>query len=89
LLQGCGFQGGLLSPLTADSPSMVSLPPCSIAYIPKEESEPYPDASSALTVPVYVAASREEYVCEVRVPCKGQLDRWVLSGAALFLSDYK
>ena len=89
LLQGCGFQGGLLSPLAPDAPSMVSLPSCQLAYIPKDQSEPYPDAASALTVPVYVSSTREEYVCEVRVPCKGQLDRWILAGVALFLCDFK
>jgi hypothetical protein len=88
LLQGCGFQNGLLSPLSPDSPSMVQLPPCTLAYIPKEEGEPYPDPG-ALAVPVYVATTREEFVCEIRVPCKGQADRWILSGVALFLSDYK
>ena len=89
MLQGCGFTGGVLSPLAPDSPSMVALPPVFLAYIPKEEGDPYPDASSALPVPVYVAASREEYVCEIRVPCKGQLDRWILSGAALLLTEFK
>lgn len=88
MLQGCGFQGGVLSPLSGDSPSLVHLPPASLAYIPKEEGEPYPGAQDALPVPVYVATSREEYVCEIRVPCKGQLDRWILAGAALCLNAF-
>ena len=89
LLQGCGFAGGVLSPLAPDSPSLVSLPPVIVAYVPKEHVEPYPEAQAALAVPVYVAATREEYVCELRAPCKGQLDRWILSGAALFLNEFK
>jgi dynein heavy chain 2 len=89
LLQGAGFQGGVLSPLAPDSPSLVRLPSCQVAYVPKEDGfEAYPDPQSALAVPVYVAVSREEYVCELRVPCKGQLDRWVLAGTALFLNSF-
>lgn len=89
MLQGASFQGGVLAPLAPDSPSLVQLPPVLVCYIPKADGEPYPDANAALAVPVYVAASREEFVCEVRVPCKGQLDRWVLQGAALFLNAFK
>lgn len=89
LLQGCGFQGGVLSPLSGDSPSLQPLPPCQLAFIPKEAPEPYPDSNAALALPVYVAPSREEFVCEMRVPCKGQNDRWVLAGAAIMLNEFK
>lgn len=89
MLQGCGFGNNLLTALTADSPSLSVLPPCTFAYIDQEDKEPYPDEDSALAVPVYFAPSREEFICEVRVPCKGSRDDWILSGTAIFLTDLK
>jgi len=89
LLQGCGFSGGLLCPLQPDAPSLLPLPNCSLYYIPMDESDPYGDPSSSLSVPVYVAPTREEFVCEIRMPCKGQQERWILSGVAVCLNDYK
>ena len=89
LLQGCGFAGDVLSPLQADSPSVIALPDAYFCYIGKQEMEPYPDAQGGLAVPLYYSANREQLVCEVRMPCKGQLDRWVLTGAALFITQVK
>ena len=89
LLQGCGFGGDVLSPLQSDSPSVVSLPEAFFCYIGKQEMEPYPDAQGGLAVPLYYSVNREQLVCEVRMPCKGQLDRWVLTGAALFITQVK
>ena len=89
LLQGCGFAADVLSPLQSDSPSVISLPDAYFCYIGKQEMEPYPDAQGGLAVPLYYSVNREQLVCEVRMPCKGQLDRWVLTGAALFITQVK
>ena len=89
LLQGCGFTGELLSPLAADSPSLLTLPECWVCYIGKADAEPYGDGQNALALPLYFSPTREQLVCELRVPCKGQLDRWILTGAALFITEVK
>jgi dynein heavy chain 2 len=89
LLQGCGFEQGNLSPLKADSPGFLTLPLIYAAYIPNNDAEPYPEANTALSIPLYYNPTREEFITEFRLPCKGQLDRWILTGVALFLTDFK
>lgn len=89
LIQGCGFSANMLSPLTADSPSVSRLPAVTIAFIPKEETDPYP-AERSLSLPVYLSLSREEMVCELKLPCRpDEQTRWILSGAAIFLTEAK
>ena len=89
LLQGCGFTGELLSPLSADSPSLLTLPDCFFAYIATGDAEPYAaeGGSASLALPMYFSPNREQLICEVKVPCKGQTDRWILTGAALFITQ--
>lgn len=87
-LQGCSFAGNQLGSLSANSPILCSMPPCTFAFIKNDDPEPYP-GDQALAVPVYASASREEFVCEVRVPCSGSLQAWILTGVAIFLSDVK
>ena len=89
MLQGCGFAGEVLSPLVVESPSLLQLPECWFGYIGKGEAEPYGEGQNALALPLYFSPSREQLVCEVKVPCKGQLDRWILTGAALFITQIK
>jgi hypothetical protein len=61
---------------------------CTIAYVHKDEQEPY-KRGACLETPVYIAPSREEFVAELKVPATGTIDRWVLTGAAIFLNDFK
>jgi hypothetical protein len=50
------------------------------------DPEPYPDG---LATPLYFSTTREEFICEIRLPAKPPLENWILSGAALFLTDVK
>jgi len=65
----------------------MTLPPCIFTYVPKNDAEPYADPNTSLSVPVYFSTSREELICEIRLPTKGQVDRWILSGTAVFLTE--
>ena len=89
MLQGCGFAGEVLSPLVVESPSVLVLPECWFCYVGKGEAEPYGEGQNALALPLYFSPTREQLVCEVKVPCKGQLDRWILTGAALLITQVK
>ncbi len=89
LLQGSGFADGGLASLPADAPSLCGLPPCVLAFITNEDPEPHGDPNSSISVPVYYSITREDLVCSIRVPCKGDSSEWILSGSALFLSHSK
>lgn len=88
LLQGAMFDNSCLQHLKEDSPTVSSLPPLYIAYVTKDDAEPYKDA---LAVPVYNQLSREEFVCEIRVPTRSaeDSDKFILTGCAIFLASTK
>jgi len=87
MIQCCGFQKDLLSPLAPDAPSMSPITPCIFAYIGKNEKDPYHGDDDSLAVPVYFSPNREDFICELKMPCRGGRTEWILSGAALFLTD--
>merc|ERR1711976_51170 len=76
LLQGCTFEGNQLSRLRQDSGLFLPLPDVTLAYIPEDHPEPY--NRNALAIPVYVGASREEFVAEIKMPCSGDTESWIL-----------
>jgi len=84
-LSGCGYVDGSLTSLSADSPAWSFIPPVIIAYVDKNENPPTP-AKNTLAVPLYFTSSREEYITELEMPCKGNRNACVLTGVGLCLS---
>lgn len=88
MIQGCSFNGKELAFSSASSSSVQPIPHCTLAFIGPNDNEPY--GQRGLSVPVYVATTREEYVCDVKVPCgERDKDSWILGGVALLLNDFK
>ncbi|XP_039269307.2 cytoplasmic dynein 2 heavy chain 1-like [Styela clava] len=85
-LEGCTFDGNRLSENQRDSPTVSSIPPCHVAWIPKQSPAPYPE-SDVISLPVYTSSTRESIVTCLDVPCGGNTTTWVQSGAALFLKQ--
>jgi len=85
MLSGCSYADGTLGNLNADSPAWSPIPPVIIAYVDNNENPPYPE-KNALAVPLYFTSSREEYITELNMPCKGNRNVCVLTGVALCLS---
>eukprot|EP00899_Mesostigma_viride_P029629 jgi/Mesvir1/9851/Mv22388-RA.1 len=84
VMQGAQFDGARLSELSSDSPSTSEVPACIVMWIQKKEQFPY--EGGYLSVPLYVTFSRRRLLTEVQLPCAEDTERWVLNGAALFLS---
>ena len=86
LLQGanCAPPQGL-HPLAADAPTFCAMPPVHVAWVPKEAGDPYPPDRSAL-LPLYLDATREAMLAELRLPCSGSEASWLQAGTAMFLS---
>jgi hypothetical protein len=86
LLQGaaCAPPGGL-SPLPADAPTLCTMPPLHLAWVPKDTPEPYSLDRSAV-LPLYQDPDREMQLADLRLPCSGTEASWLQAGAALFLS---
>ncbi|XP_067663541.1 cytoplasmic dynein 2 heavy chain 1-like isoform X1 [Haliotis asinina] len=85
-LEGCSFDGSRLSENQRDSPSVAAIPPCVVAWIPKESSDPYSSDESIL-VPIYYSSARDRIVARLNIPCGGNQSQWLQCGAALFLRN--
>uniref|UniRef100_A0A8C6EAF8 Dynein cytoplasmic 2 heavy chain 1 n=1 Tax=Moschus moschiferus TaxID=68415 RepID=A0A8C6EAF8_MOSMO len=86
LLEGCSFDGNRLSENEHDSPSVSSVLPCFMGWIPQAAYGPYsPD--ECISLPVYTSAERDRVVININIPCGGNQDQWIQCGAALFLKN--
>uniref|UniRef100_A0A8C0CTH2 Dynein cytoplasmic 2 heavy chain 1 n=1 Tax=Balaenoptera musculus TaxID=9771 RepID=A0A8C0CTH2_BALMU len=86
LLEGCSFDGNRLSENQHDSPSVSSVLPCFMGWIPQGAYGPYsPD--ECISLPVYTSAERDRVVINIDIPCGGSQDQWIQCGAALFLKN--
>ncbi|XP_023565248.1 cytoplasmic dynein 2 heavy chain 1 [Octodon degus] len=84
LLEGCSFDGNRLSENHDDSPSVSSVLPCFMGWIPQGAYGPY-SPEECISLPVYTSAERERVVTNIDVPCGSDQDQWIQCGAALFL----
>ncbi|XP_069679211.1 cytoplasmic dynein 2 heavy chain 1 isoform X2 [Periplaneta americana] len=85
-LEGATFDGLRLLPNGADSPSIALAPHCTVAWMPKENAQVY-HPGEMISLPLYYTASREKVVTSLDVPCAGDQDKWVQTGAAFFLRN--
>ncbi|KAL4829789.1 hypothetical protein H8958_009079 [Nasalis larvatus] len=86
LLEGCSFDGNQLSENQLDSPSVSSVLPCFMGWIPQDACGPY-SLDECISLPVYTSAERDRVVTNIDVPCGGNQDQWIQCGAALFLKN--
>ncbi|XP_071951365.1 cytoplasmic dynein 2 heavy chain 1-like isoform X2 [Antedon mediterranea] len=85
-LEGCTFDGSQLTSNQPNSPSVSSVPGCTVAWVPKDMGDPY-NPSECISLPVYFSAEREKIVTKLTLPCSGNQEIWIQTGAALFLKS--
>ncbi|XP_064610087.1 cytoplasmic dynein 2 heavy chain 1-like isoform X3 [Liolophura sinensis] len=83
-LEGCSFDGSRLSENQRDSPSVAAIPPCVVAWVPKDTPDPY-GLDSTISIPIYASSERDRIVARLDVPCGGNPEQWLQCGAAIFL----
>lgn len=86
-LQGCEFDGVKLVDIkesSGNSAELIHLPICNIAWIKREDQEPY--SQGTVNVPVYHSLDREKLLCTFNVPNQGEDHRRIIGGVALFLN---
>lgn len=86
LLQGASFPSGSLRETQSDASELSPAPTVTVGFVLAEDA--LVDGLT-LPVPVYLNASREVLLVTLDMPVSSaeDRDRWVLSGAALFLCD--
>ncbi len=87
LLQGARFDT-ILRASKAEESELVSTPFVCIGFTLKDAQDSY-RAEEAVSVPVYLTPSREEFLMELQMPIdnRSSQDEWILSGVALCLSE--
>lgn len=85
LVQGALFDGRRLNPVTRESPSYSVLPPCYVAWLPRELPHP---VTPHINVPLYINTQREKLLAEIQLPLAdaASRDMWLLMGLATFVS---
>jgi dynein heavy chain 2 len=88
LLQGATFQGGVLQESSPEGSELTPTPDVCVGFVPAVSRDTY-DSQTAVTVPIYMTPSREEFLMELQMPIGqgGDQDRWILSGVALSLTE--
>ena len=91
LLQGASYEGGVLRETSADASELQPAPSVTIGFVPiaKAATVSVEDTNSiSMAVPVYLSPTREYFLMELQMSVtQGDRDKWVLAGAALFLSE--
>lgn len=87
-LEGCLFDGMMLAESREDSPSVVSTPVCTVAWVSKE-CQPIYNPADSISLPVYYSADRYKLVTCLDMPIGPGTSNtmWIQSGAALFLKN--
>ena len=87
-LQGCLFEGGQLTVSKPTSPSVVTVPKCTIGWVSSDTPPVYPE-EMCITLPLYTSSTRERLVIQLSVPCggAGNVSVMIQSGTALFLKE--
>ncbi|XP_070553238.1 cytoplasmic dynein 2 heavy chain 1-like isoform X2 [Ptychodera flava] len=85
-LEGCTFDGRHLSENQRDSASVSAIPACTVAWIMKDMPDPY-SIDECISLPIYFSSAREKIVTHLNVPCGGNQNQWIQTGAALFLKS--
>ena len=87
-LEGYSFEGGRLNESKHNSPSVSTLPPCTIGWVTMDTPSPYPE-NECISIPVYSTSSREKLVTQLSIPCgTSNVSVIVQSGAAVFLKSF-
>ncbi|XP_071846316.1 cytoplasmic dynein 2 heavy chain 1-like isoform X2 [Apostichopus japonicus] len=86
-LDGCTFDGSRLSENQRNSPSVCTVPTCNMAWVSQNSDDIY-SSTDSISLPVYFSEDREKIVTNLKLPClSSERDRWVQTGAALFLKN--
>ncbi|XP_034023634.1 cytoplasmic dynein 2 heavy chain 1 [Thalassophryne amazonica] len=86
-LEGCSFDGVHLCENRHDSPSVSAVPPCYMAWVPQNSAPDSVGSEDSIWLPVYSSSERVKAVTYVSLPCGANPNKWIQTGAALFLKQ--
>ncbi|KAM4743047.1 cytoplasmic dynein 2 heavy chain 1 isoform 3-T4 [Anableps anableps] len=86
-IEGCRFDGVHLSENQHDSPSVSAVPACYMAWAPQSSAADSTDSEESIWLPLYTSSERVKVVTHISLPCGGNPNQWIQTGAALFLKQ--
>ncbi|XP_068440329.1 cytoplasmic dynein 2 heavy chain 1 isoform X1 [Clinocottus analis] len=86
-LEGCSFDGVHLCENQHDSPSVSAVPPCFMAWAPRNSAADSAASEESIWLPLYMSSERVKLVTHICLPCGANPNQWIQTGAALFLKQ--
>ena len=83
-LEGANFDGVRLSDSSHESPSIISAPVCTFAWMPETDTSTQ-HGGDVMRVPLYWTRDRSKQLALVNVPSGGDQTKWLQAGVVLFL----
>jgi hypothetical protein len=87
--QGCVYDHGQIAECTAESATLLSMPPILITWIPREAHQQWRDQKDQqlASIPIYFNQRRESFIGILHLPCSGKPSKWTLMGTCLVVDD--
>ncbi|KRY49657.1 Cytoplasmic dynein 2 heavy chain 1 [Trichinella britovi] len=83
-IEGAQFDGKYLTDATANASPILILPPANVLWTKNEKNV---QRSESVKIPLYHDSSRSHLISSIDLPCKGDAQKWLVRGVAMFLKN--
>ncbi|KRX18927.1 Cytoplasmic dynein 2 heavy chain 1 [Trichinella nelsoni] len=83
-IEGAQFDGKYLTDSTANASPILILPPANVLWTKNDKNV---QRSESVKIPLYHDSSRSHLISSIDLPCKGDAQKWLVRGVAMFLKN--
>ncbi|KRY19216.1 Cytoplasmic dynein 2 heavy chain 1 [Trichinella patagoniensis] len=83
-IEGAQFDGKYLTDATANASPILILPPANVLWTKNDKNV---QKSESVKIPLYHDSSRSHLISSIDLPCKGDAQKWLVRGVAMFLKN--
>ncbi|KRX75214.1 Cytoplasmic dynein 2 heavy chain 1 [Trichinella sp. T6] len=83
-IEGAQFDGKYLTDATANASPILILPPANVLWTKNDKNV---QRSESVKIPLYHDSSRSHLISSIDLPCKGDAQKWLVRGVAMFLKS--
>ncbi|KRX41459.1 Cytoplasmic dynein 2 heavy chain 1 [Trichinella murrelli] len=83
-IEGAQFDGKYLTDATANASPILILPPANVLWTKNDKNV---QRSESVKIPLYHDSSRSHLISSIDLPCKGDAQKWLVRGVAMFLKN--
>ncbi|XP_003373384.1 cytoplasmic dynein 2 heavy chain 1 [Trichinella spiralis] len=83
-IEGAQFDGKYLTDATANASPILILPPANVLWTRNDKNV---QRTESVKIPLYHDSSRSHLISSIDLPCKGDAQKWLVRGVAMFLKN--